>query len=204
MAMNVALGSKTFAVWFLGLTLLPGAWMFASAPVPGVGSNVMAGKAQRLYETRFEDSFPMRATLRHAWAAAKYATLGEMADGAILGSGGVLFTAEEFTAPNVPRDFFAELRTARSRIEAAGGMLLPVIVPDKSRMMADALPRARSPHFAARYDHQLQAINRAGLRTVDLRRACKLWIFHDHGHALEPQGRAGCGRGRCPGRCARP
>ena len=173
MPLTLSLRSRAFTASFMCLTMLPGAWIFATAPVSGLGTDVLTGAVQRHYETRFEDSFPMGDTLRHAWNAAKYAALGEVAEGAVLGRGGVLFTAEEFTAPKAHRDFSRALKDAQIRSAEVGAELIPVIVPDKSRMMAEALPRARSAHFEDRYDRLQHAIAQAGLRTVDLRPALR-------------------------------
>lgn len=154
---------------FAALTLGPGLWAIAEAPLSGLGSDVVSGSVQRLYETRFEESFPLRDELSHAWAAVKYGGFGEVAEGAVLGKDGTLFTAEEFEPPKPHDEFASALTTARDTIAAAGGELIPVIVPDKARMMSEALPRARSAHYQMRYQTLLQIIERQGLRSVDLR-----------------------------------
>ncbi|KNG93091.1 alginate O-acetyltransferase AlgX-related protein [Pseudaestuariivita atlantica] len=165
------LNAHVFAASFIGLTLTPGAWTIANVPLDELTADVISGKAQRLYEERFDASFPMRDTLRQSWAAVKYGALGELAEGAVAGRDGVLFTAEEFAAPADSRDFASELRAVTSRVRKAGAELIPVIVPDKARMRGDVLPRARSARFNARYDHLLTIIAEAGLRSVDLRPA---------------------------------
>ncbi len=164
-----SLRSQSFAACFVGLTALPGAWIFATAPVSGLGTDVFAGTVQRHYETRFEDRFPLRDAIRQTWNAAKYSAFGELAEGAIAGKDGVFFTAEEFTRPLEHPDFVGVLKDVHDQIAKTGAELVPIIVPDKARMMSGNLPRARSPHFEKRYDQLQSDIARAGLRTVDLR-----------------------------------
>ncbi|MBO9401195.1 hypothetical protein [Shimia sp. R9_3] len=165
------LHAQTFVAGFVALTLLPGIWMFAKAPLTGLEANVLSGAAQRQYESRFDNSFPLRSSLRQTWAALKFGLFSEMAEGAVAGTNGVLFTSEELLPPKDSQDFLTALRAAQAPIEAAGAELVPVILPDKIRMMPDALPRIRSAQFAERYDHLLQMIAAEGLRTLDVRPA---------------------------------
>ncbi len=174
--------AKVFAASFMGLTLIPGAWTMAHTPVsnlpmPDLTADVLTGAAQRHYEAGFDDNFPMRDAFRHTWTAVKFGLLGEAAEGAIRGTGAaigasdVMFTAEEFSAPQDTRDFATALHVARVQVEAAGAELIPVVVPDKARMMASSLAHRRSPQFAQRYDQALAIIAGLGLRSVDLRPA---------------------------------
>lgn len=158
-----------FALGFVALTLVPGVWTVATTSVSGIGFQISAGETQRLYEERFEDSFPLAKEFRTGWAAFKFATLGETAEGAIAGPAGTLFTAEEFQAPTDTRDFVETLAIVQKQIEASGAALIPVIVPDKVRMMGGAQFIERSVAFDSRYDTLLGHIKVAGLRTVDLR-----------------------------------
>jgi len=171
--MSLSTRFRTYA--FLGafgcLTMVPGLWTLGSAPTSGLGLDVLSGSTQRHYEARFDDHMPLRRAMRQGWAAVKFGILGEVAEGAVLGRDGVLFTAEEFTSPAGGRDFSAALLVARDAVAASGAELIPIVVPDKARMMSDALPRARSAHLAARYDEMLDIITAAGLRTVDQRSA---------------------------------
>lgn len=152
-------------------TLLPGLWTLYSTPVAGLDWRIGTGETQRAYESRFEENFPFTNAVAQGWSALKLRYFNEPAQGAILGHGGILFTAEEFTAPAQQTDIETALTEAKTKIEATGGLLLPVIVPDKARMRSDALPRLRSPRFDARYDRLLDTISATGLRAVDLRPA---------------------------------
>lgn len=167
------LSARTFAASFVGLTLVCGAWTIANAPVAQLPGDVISGAAQRHYEQQFDDAFPQRDAVRQAWTAVKFAALGEVANGALLGQGGVLFTAEEFTAPAETRPFAVELSAARTAVEATGAQLIPVIIPDKARMMSDSLSQDRSARFRERYDAALNVIAQEGLSTIDLRPALR-------------------------------
>lgn len=171
MATTHTQSGSVFLSTMAALTVLPGLWAIAHAPASGLGTDVMNGVDQRLYEARFEESFPKRAAMTEAWSAFKYGALGELAEGGVAGRGGVLFTAEEFKTPSPHPNFAKALIAARDQISSAGGELIPVIVPDKARMMPEALRRGRSAHFEQRYDTLLQIITSLDLRTVDVRTA---------------------------------
>ncbi|MEO1747779.1 MAG: hypothetical protein AAFR27_04030 [Pseudomonadota bacterium] len=150
---------------------LPGAWTMATTPARDLTLQFGDGATQRLYENRFEDNFPFGASIRHAWAALKLGLMGEPADGAILGKNGTFFTAEEFQAPDADINFATELANTKMAVEALGATLVPVIVPDKARMLASELKRPRSEQFQSRYDDLLQLIASRGLHAIDLRPA---------------------------------
>ncbi len=169
MSVHTSLGAHPFIAVLLGLSFFAGAWSLVKTPVADIQANMMSGGAQRQYEQRFEESFPLRDSVQHTWAAFKFGVFNEVSDGAIVGKADVLFTSEEFTAPRDVRDFRTELQSARDRIHALGGELIPIILPDKARMMAEALPKARSRHYVERYDQLLEIIAAEGLKTVDLR-----------------------------------
>lgn len=153
------------------VTFIPAVWTLHSTPVAGISWSLGNGKAQRAYETRFEQSFPFGQEISEAWAALRLHVFGELADGAVLGQNGVLFTAEEFTVPSDQVNFSEQLRDAQTKLAAKGINLLPIIIPDKARMQATALGRARSDAYQTRYDNSLAAVRALGLRTVDLRQS---------------------------------
>jgi alginate O-acetyltransferase complex protein AlgJ len=120
---------------------------------------------------RFERSIPTHKQSAAIWAAARWALFTETSTGAVAGRDGWLFTAEEFCEPADVRDLGEELRRASAILASRSIQLIPVIVPDKARMQADRLPRARSEDFASRYDLALQMIATAKLPVIDLRPA---------------------------------
>lgn len=129
------------------------------------------GRYQRDFEDRFATALPTRKPAASVWSAARWVLWGEAAAGAVVGRDGWLFTAEEFTDPSHTRALQTELARAHETLSARGITLLPVIVPDKARMMVDRLPRARSNGFAQRYDRALRVIRDGAYPVVDLRPA---------------------------------
>ncbi len=131
------------------------------------------GTYQRGYEDRFEHSVPARESAVALWSAVKWVFFREPATGAVAGHGGWLFTAEEFTEPDNPRDLATELAQVTDALAADGITLVPVLIPDKARMHAHRLKRGRSEGFETRYDAALAAIREAALIEVDLREALR-------------------------------
>lgn len=150
-----------------------GAVTIATTPPGTPGSGMADGSFQRAYEARFVDGLPTRGWTTGLWNAVRMAALGEVNDGAVPGRNGWLFTAEEFTEPTETRDLATELETARAALASADIQLVPVIVPDKARIMRAHLPRGRSAGFATRYDRTLATIEQAGLPVIDLRPAMR-------------------------------
>jgi len=148
-----------------------GAATIASTPVEPSAAQAIDGSFQRAYESRFLEALPTRDWTTGLWNAVRYAALGEVNDGAVPGRDGWLFTAEEFAEPQETRDLAHDIAHARDTLAAMGVRLVPVIVPDKARIMRDKLPRGRSEAFAGRYDRTLAVIGAAGLSAIDLRSA---------------------------------
>lgn len=154
------------------LSVLPlGALTVAQTDVTALGTTILDGSYQRVYEDRFKAGLAGQEDLVDAWSALRLALLGEVADGAVLGRDGWLFTAEEFTAPAQAVDLTERLTGAQAALSARGIALLPVIVPDKARMAAAKLPMGRSARFVGRYDARLAEIAALDLPVLDLRPA---------------------------------
>jgi alginate O-acetyltransferase complex protein AlgJ len=151
------------------MTLLPGAWTLLNTSTQGVNWLTGNGSAQRIYEKRFEQTFPHSKSIAQGWAALKLYLLGEIAEGAVMGRGDVLFTAEEFKAPVKGADLRIELERAIAILRPTDAELVPILIPDKARMRADALPHARSAPFEDRYDKALKLLRSYAPNTVDLR-----------------------------------
>jgi alginate O-acetyltransferase complex protein AlgJ len=158
-------GAIALLVGGIGLTGL------ATTDVRVASTGILDGGYQRVYEQRFEQNLPMRAFAIEAWNALTFGLLGHGAQGAVIGRDGWMFTVEVFAEPEAPVDFATELATASAILAKAGATLVPVIVPDKARIMADKLPRARSDKFNARYDAVLAVVAARGLPVIDLRPA---------------------------------
>lgn len=137
----------------------------------GTASNLFAGTYQRAYEDRFEDALPFRNAAQHAWTTARIALLGEVSSGALMSDSGWLFTLEEFVTPPDAPDFTAELEATQASLAAQGIRLIPLIVPDKARVLQAEHSFARSAALVARYDDALDAISKLGLPRIDARTA---------------------------------
>lgn len=135
----------------------------------GNAADLLPGTYQRAYEDRFEEALPFRSAAQNAWTAARIALLGEVSAGALLSDSGWLFTLEEFSAPTDAPDFGAELEATRIALAAQGIRLIPVIVPDKARMMTAEHGFPRSAALEARYDDALNVIAQHGLPRIDAR-----------------------------------
>jgi alginate O-acetyltransferase complex protein AlgJ len=151
------------------LVVVSGVVALSSTDPSAPDTRLVDGSYQRVYEDRFERALPGRDLAVHAWNAVGFALLGEVAEGAVLGSDGWLFTAEEFQAPPPGRHLWEELDAARDALEGHGTELLPVIVPDKARIMASRLPVERSGQFASRYEIILAGLSDRGFAAIDLR-----------------------------------
>ncbi len=171
MQRSIRSNAITLAIGLTCLAVLPGAWTIAKTPASDLSIQFGNGETQRLYEARFEENFPLAIHIRHAWSALKIGLLSEPAAGAIMGKSGTLFTVEEFQAPEASINFARELSVTRSAIEALGAKLLPVIIPDKSRMLSHELPRRRSAEFERRYESLLEELGAQKLPVIDLRSA---------------------------------
>lgn len=65
-----------------------------TTPIGHAGSNLADGSYQRAYEHRFEERLPTAHSAAQVLAALRLALFEEVAEGAVLGSEGWLFTAE--------------------------------------------------------------------------------------------------------------
>lgn len=169
MTLNYSHNAGSLALCLGLLSFGPGLWSLGHAPLSNLGGDVGDGVAQRHYEARFQQAFPMAQEVRDLWAALRLGLLGEASDGVVLGRDGILFTAEEFKEPAEAPAFGETLQMVRDRLRSHGSELVPVFVPDKARMLAWALPVERSSQYQKRYDTLLASSRDLGLRSVDLR-----------------------------------
>ncbi|MEM1428336.1 MAG: hypothetical protein AAGG09_02650 [Pseudomonadota bacterium] len=146
-----------------------GAGALATTPLTAPRTDWSDGSYQRGYEARFEGQLRTSRIAAETWAALRLAVFGEVAEGAVLGADGWLFTEEEFAAPETTRALCAEVARVAGLLGEHGTALMPVIVPDKARIMAERLPRRRSPAFQGRYNAALARLRAQGLPALDLR-----------------------------------
>ena len=150
-----------FGVGLIGLSKLT-IWQ-QDAPVFG-------GTYQRAVEDDFQERLPFASGVRQGWNALQLAVFGQ-AHSEVYVAGDWLFTQEEFRAPAEPNDFAAELSAARAALAAHDIELIPILVPDKARMLAEHLPRARDADLETRYDSLLSIMQEEGFPAADLRPA---------------------------------
>lgn len=129
---------------------------------------VFGGGYQRAVERSFDDNIPLRALSVHGWNALKLGLLNQPSAGAFIGTSGRMFTTQELVTPASEFHFMTELLAAKTALETRNITLLPVVIPDKSRIYADELGPARAPELMSRYGAILDEINAANLATVDL------------------------------------
>jgi alginate O-acetyltransferase complex protein AlgJ len=142
-----------------------------SANARGSAADLFSGSYQRAYEDRFEQALPFRRTAQDAWAAARMVLFGEVSVGALMSDSGWLFTLEEFVTPVNAPDFVRELQQTKIALAEHGIRLIPVIVPDKARIMQTEHSFPRTEALDARYDNALEAVTQLGLPSIDTRAA---------------------------------
>lgn len=127
-----------------------------------------AGQYQRAVEDKFTGNLPLRSRAIHVWNAFGYGILGQTGTQVISGKDGWLFTTEEFVLPEA-FDFEAELLEVSYHLNQYDIRLIPVIVPDKSRIYSDKLDHDRMIGLETRYAALQALLRRHGLTAIDLR-----------------------------------
>lgn len=125
------------------------------------------GQFQRQYEASFAAALPTQGWAVEGYAALRLALFGEVAEGAILGQDGWLFTAEEMISPDQAEALRPALRDTMAILEPMGVQLIPVILPDKARLHRDRLPHSRSNRLQARFDAAQAVLRSEGLPVID-------------------------------------
>ncbi len=153
------------------LVLASGVLALRQADPRGALRDLFPGTYQRLYEDRFEAALPFRNFAQQGWSALRLAAFGEAQAGALVGAEGWLFTLEEFVAPQDAPDLATELTYARDQLAARGIALVPVIVPDKARMVQGLHRFPRAAEIEDRFDAALGVLAELGLPAIDTRLA---------------------------------
>lgn len=151
------------------LVLLSGTTALREADPSGHVKDLFAGTYQRTYDDRFEEALPFRTFAQQSWTALRLAAFQEAHTGALVGQDGWLFTLEEFTTPQDAPDFSREVKDARDQLAKRGITLIPVIVPDKARIMAKRQDFLRDAEIETRYNRTLAVLAAIGLPALDVR-----------------------------------
>ena len=146
---------------------VPAALGLATTELPRADLSVMSGTYQRAYEDRFVDGFPLTEISREAYTALNLALFNQTDPEVVIGADDWLFTTEEFRAPSASVDFAAEIRATADELAQHGIRLVPIIIPDKARIYADKLPRARDAELSVRYDAALDVLATEGFEGLD-------------------------------------
>ncbi len=156
---------------FIAAVALPGAIGLATTPMPQSETAVWRGSFQRAYETAFTEHMPLTDAAQAAYTALALGLFGQAGPDVVIAERDWLFTAEEFRQPTEAVAFQAALNEAQARLAAADITLIPVVIPDKARVYADHLPRARGDLIEARYQNALAMLAAQGFAPVDLEAA---------------------------------
>jgi alginate O-acetyltransferase complex protein AlgJ len=164
------------------------AWVFAAVIAVGAlanlanpallarpTANVWDGSWSEAYQRAFDDASPLHAVARTAWGVVDYSVFGQGRRGVVVGSGGWLFTAEEFdVVPDHERAVGAWIdivRTVAARLAEDDIDLVVALVPSKAAMVTDAAPAPLPQGALARYDAARDGFEGLGVATPDLRPA---------------------------------
>lgn len=167
-------GRRTAAAFALVLALGFVGTLTNPALLHGPQASLRDGAWARAYQAALDRASPLRPPTVALWNAIDLVLFRQAPDGVVLGTGGWLFTAEEYALPPDPvalwTDAVARVQAVDRRLAAQGVRLVVALVPAKAALV-DAgqppLPRAA----AERYDAVLAALRSRGVEAVDLRPA---------------------------------
>ena len=117
--------------------------------------SILKGSLQSTYEDTFSVSNPLRQSSINIWGAFKYSVLGQASNGVIIGKNEWLFTTEELThdvdySANLDASIH-EIIKVHTALKDREITLIPVIVPDKTRVYKENFRRDRSEDLSTRY-----------------------------------------------------
>ena len=163
------------AAFLLGVVLVgtgmavftPGIWSS-----PG-GKSVLQGSWQSTFEHSYDQLHPVRTPGIDAYGVVNYSLFGEGRPGVLVGSGGWLYTTEEFqTAPSDAAQIAAkltEISRVKSTLAAQGTQLMALLVPAKSRVYPEHLGRYTWPAVKRNvYEVFRQHLENSGVVAPDL------------------------------------
>ena len=161
---------------FLASVVLVGTGMAVFTPgiwsAPG-GKSVLQGSWQSTFEHSYDQLHPVRAPGIDAFGVVNYRLFGEGRPGVLVGSGGWLYTTEEFqTAPTDDAQIAAkltEIRQVKATLATQGAQLMVLLVPAKSRVYPEHLGRYRWPGVKRNvYEAFRQNLENSGVVAPDL------------------------------------
>lgn len=137
---------------------------------PNDNLTVLKGSLQNAYEDTFSASNPLRQSSVNIWETIKYSFLKQASKGAIVGKDDWLFTTEELAheaehSTNLDTSI-QEIVKIHTELQNLGITLLPVIVPDKTRIYAEKLKQTRNKDLTSRYGTLMSMLNEHKIATV--------------------------------------
>jgi alginate O-acetyltransferase complex protein AlgJ len=163
-------GAFMIAVLALGLTLALFSPATFQAPPNG---DVLSGAWAKGYQAAFEEALVLREVAVPVWGALRYALFREGQPGVLIGSGGWLFTREEFAyypdEAQALRENLAFIAEVKAELDARGVQLVIALVPAKARIYQEQLGRYLWPDYAAgRYHAVRETLVEQGFLVPDL------------------------------------
>lgn len=125
--------------------------------------SILKGSLQSTYEDTFSVSNPLRQSSINIWGAFKYKVLGQASNGALVGKDDWLFTTEELTretgySANLDASI-QEIVRVHDALRDRDIRLIPVIIPDKTRVYKENLKQDRGEDLSNRYGILLSKLN---------------------------------------------
>ncbi|WP_180956050.1 alginate O-acetyltransferase AlgX-related protein [Monaibacterium marinum] len=131
------------------------------------------GPTQAALEARFDDALILREVSIGFWGGVRWNLFHEAGSGAVAGDNDWLFTDEEYEAlPGFEERLSDSLDTIAmvvSRFTADGVTVIPLLLPDKARIMREQVMAPRPPRVEARYDTLLAGLAEREVQVIDLR-----------------------------------
>lgn len=129
------------------------------------------GSLQSAYEKQFQAKNPLQHIAINTFGAMKYALFGQASQGAIIGSDGWVFTAEELEVhPNFDANTeasVAEIARVSAVLSNLNINLLPVILPDKAEVYQEYLPVQKTSEIQQRREKFMSQLALEGITALD-------------------------------------
>ena len=136
--------------------------------------NMVNGTLAKVFESQYDERFPVKRLGVNLWAAIDYAVFDEGRAGVVIGKQGWLYTDEEFNVSNDYethlRDNLALISSHSRRLADAGVRLVVAVVPAKARVYPEFLGSRRPAGAHVNlYDRLLGKLAVENIPAADLR-----------------------------------
>jgi alginate O-acetyltransferase complex protein AlgJ len=163
-----------YALWVSGSFLVDASQYHQE--LPGAVDSLIVGDFTAKLEDIYKDRLPYRSTSTDLIGAARYLVFGEGRKGVVVGSGGWLFSDEEYRTASDEQKSLGEatdmIAQVRDRLAEQGTDLLVLPLPAKADIYREyAAYPSLSNHMAERYAQFRKALGDRDIKTVDARKA---------------------------------